>query len=248
MDMAVIVANWKMNKVLSEAIEFTKALKSMSIKNGRKVIIAPPFVYLNQIVNELKGTEISVSAQNMFYEDKGAYTGEISPLQLIDIGVEYVIIGHSERRNIFKEDDELISKKLKSAISHNLTPIFCIGEKIEERRSGKTFEIIKKQLTDGLKLINADEIYKIIFAYEPVWAIGTGVNATPEQAGEVHQWIKAYLEKKYLNLTGESVKILYGGSVTAENAKSLMSIDGVDGLLVGGASLKIDSFEKIINF
>ncbi len=246
--MAIIVANWKMNKLLSEARDFTGAIRKIAIKEERKVVIAPPFVYLKDLAAELKDTEISVAAQNMFFEEKGAYTGEISPLHLIDIGVSYVILGHSERRNIFGEDDNLISKKLRSAISHNLTPIFCVGEKIEERKSEKTFEVIERQLYEGLKLIEPDDIEKVIFAYEPVWAIGTGVNATPEQAEEVHYWIKDFLQKKYLKSENKNVKILYGGSVTAENASSLMKMNNIDGLLVGGASLNIESFEKIINF
>lgn len=246
--MAIIVANWKMNKTLSDAIEFSQGVRKINIKGNRKVIIAPPFVYLKDMVSELKDTNISVSAQNMFFEEKGAFTGEISPIHLTDLGVEYVIIGHSERRNIFKEDDELLSKKLKSALSHNLIPIFCVGEKIEERKSEQTFTVIQRQLEEGLKLLTPTDIEKIIFAYEPVWAIGTGVNATPEQAEDVHLWIKNFLEKKYLNTINKNVKILYGGSVTPENARSLMSMRNIDGLLVGGASLKLESFEKIINF
>lgn len=246
--MAIIVANWKMNKLLSEARDFTGAIRKIEIKEERKVVIAPPFVYLKDLAAELKDTEISVAAQNMFFEEKGAYTGEISPLHLIDIGVSYVILGHSERRNIFGEDDNLLSKKLRSAILHNLTPIFCVGEKIEERKSEKTFEVIERQLYEGLKLIEPDDIEKVIFAYEPVWAIGTGVNATPKQAEEVHSWIKELLQKKHLKSGNKNVKILYGGSVTAENASSLMKMNNIDGLLVGGASLNIESFEKIINF
>lgn len=246
--MAIVVANWKMNKTLSDAIEFAQGVRKINIKGNRKVIIAPPFVYLKDMVSELKDTNISVSAQNMFFEEKGAFTGEISPIHLTDLGVEYVIIGHSERRNVFKEDDDLLSKKLKSAISHNLIPIFCVGEKIEERKSEQTFSVIERQLEEGLKLLTPTDIEKIIFAYEPVWAIGTGINATPEQAEEVHFWIKNFLEKKYLNTINKNVKILYGGSVTPENAGSLMSMRNIDGLLVGGASLKLESFEKIINF
>lgn len=246
--MAIVVANWKMNKTLSDAIEFAQGVRKINIKGNRKVIIAPPFVYLKDMVSELKDTNISVSAQNMFFEEKGAFTGEISPIHLTDLGVEYVIIGHSERRNVFKEDDDLLSKKLKSAISHNLIPIFCVGEKIEERKSEQTFSVIERQLEEGLKLLTPTDIEKLIFAYEPVWAIGTGINATPEQAEEVHFWIKNFLEKKYLNTINKNVKILYGGSVTPENAGSLMSMRNIDGLLVGGASLKLESFEKIINF
>lgn len=194
--MAIVVANWKMNKTLSDAIEFAQGVRKINIKGNRKVIIAPPFVYLKDMVSELKDTNISVSAQNMFFEEKGAFTGEISPIHLTDLGVEYVIIGHSERRNVFKEDDDLLSKKLKSAISHNLIPIFCVGEKIEERKSEQTFSVIERQLEEGLKLLTPTDIEKLIFAYEPVWAIGTGINATPEQAEEVHFWIKNFLEKK----------------------------------------------------
>lgn len=246
--MAVIIANWKMNKTFTEAKDFAHSIRNIKFKENRKVIIAPPFIYLDTLVSILKGSEISVCAQNMYYEDKGAFTGEISPLQLKDLGVDYVIIGHSERRNIFKEDDELLSKKLRSALNHNLTPIFCVGEKIEDRKDNKTFSVIEKQLSEGLKLIKEDEIEKIIFAYEPVWAIGTGVNAEPAQAEEVHVWMREYFEKKYLKTESKSVKILYGGSVTPDNAGSLMSMKNIDGLLVGGSSLNLESFEKIINF
>ncbi len=246
--MEVVVANWKMNKTRDEAVSFVRDIKNAQLKDKRKVIIAAPFTLLYTVREELKDTEIFLSAQNMYYEDKGAFTGEISPIQILDAGAQYVIIGHSERRHIFSESDELISKKLKSAVNHKLIPIFCIGEKLKDREEGNTFNVIERQMREGLSLLNEEDIRNVIFAYEPVWAIGTGVNATPEQAEEVHCYIRNLLEKNYLKSDAKNVKILYGGSVTPENASLLMSKEHIDGLLVGGASLKADSFIRIINF
>lgn len=228
--------------------EYVNILKANSFKNNRKVIIAPPYTLLLPLFHMTEGTNISISAQNMFFEEKGAFTGEISPLHLLDAHAEYVIIGHSERRTIFREDNSLIAKKLKSAITHGLIPIFCVGESKDDRDSGNTEYIIQHQIEEGLSLLNSQEISIIIIAYEPVWAIGTGVNASPEQAQDVHNFIKKFLQKKYFKSDEQRVKILYGGSVTHENVSSLMSMPDIGGALVGGASLNADSFLQIINF
>ncbi len=246
--MKYFVANWKMHKTYIEAFEFLEHFKNVPIGLNECVIIAPSFTLLWPISKSMGELKIKLSAQNMYCEDKGAYTGETSPIHLKDCNVEFVIIGHSERRNLFHEDDELISKKLKKAFEYNITPIFCIGETLEQRKNNLTFDVISKQLSIGLSKLTESEIYKIIFAYEPVWAIGTGINATPNQAEEVHEFIKSFLQKNFFKNEDINVKILYGGSVTPNNIKDLMSISKIDGVLVGGASLIPDSFERIIKF
>ena len=244
----LIVANWKMNMTLPELRNYVAAIKQAEILKKRVVAIAPPFTLLFPLFHMLEGTDFKIAAQNMFFEEKGAFTGEVSPKHLLDAHVDYVIIGHSERRKIFSEDDITIAKKLKAAIKNNLKPIFCVGETLEERQSNKTFDVILSQVDVGLSLLNQNDIEKVTFAYEPVWAIGTGLNATPEQAEEVHLAIKEFLQKKYFKSLAQSVKILYGGSVTPDNVSSLMSMPDINGALVGGASLKPESFLQIINF
>jgi triosephosphate isomerase len=189
-----------------------------------------------------------VGAQNMYFEKEGAFTGEISPVQLIDAGAKFVIIGHSERRHIFGEKDELINKKVKAALSYGLTPILCVGELLEEREAGKTMDVNKKQIVEGFKGLSEEEASKVIIAYEPVWAIGTGKTATPEDADEVHSFIRKVLEELYSKNLAESIRILYGGSVKPENVDGLMAKENIDGVLVGGASLKVDSFTRIVKF
>lgn len=244
----LIVANWKMNMSLPELRSYVNIIKSASILPEREAIIAPPYTLLFPLFHMVEGTNIKIAAQNMYYEEKGAFTGEISPKHLLDAHVDYVIIGHSERRKIFGETDELISKKLKAAINFNLKPILCIGETLDERNANKTFDTIFSQIENGLSLLTSDEIKNIVFAYEPVWAIGTGLNATPEQAQEVHFAIKDLIQKKYFKTSMQNVKILYGGSVTPDNASLLMSMPDISGLLVGGASLNPEKFLGIINF
>lgn len=244
----VVAGNWKMNNDLSSTINLISG-----IKNGlagkfinAKIIICPPFTSLETASTLLKGTEISLGAQNMYYEESGAFTGEISAKMLKSVGCEYVIIGHSERRTIFKECDETINRKLKTALNNNLKPIFCIGETLAERESGVTFKVIQNQIEIGLKNISKEELENIIIAYEPVWAIGTGKNATPEQAQEVHKFIRDLIGKAFSSKVAENLTIQYGGSVKPENAKELMSQQDIDGALVGGACLIADSFIKII--
>ncbi len=244
----IVAGNWKMNNDLNESISLISEIRNSLIgKNYKtKIIICPPFTSLETANALLKGTSISLGAQNMYYEESGAYTGEISAKMLISVGCEFVIIGHSERRTIFKESDEIINLKLKAALANNLKPIFCIGETLEERESNKTFDVIRRQLISGLKDLGELEIQRIIIAYEPVWAIGTGKNATPNQAQEIHKFIRDLLQKEYSTYIANNTIIQYGGSVKPENASELMSQPDIDGALVGGACLKSDSFIKIV--
>jgi len=242
----LIAGNWKMNKTPSESIEFvTNLIKNIGNYNDREILICPPFTSLYPISDIIRNSSLLLGAQNVFYEEKGAFTGEISPLMLKDIGVEYVICGHSERRNIFGEIDEIINKKVKKVIQYKLKPILCIGEKLEERESNKTFDIIKKQLEKCLS--DFEYIEQLTIAYEPVWAIGTGKNATPQQAQDVHRFIRKLIEQNY-GQSASCIRILYGGSVKPENIDILMAEADIDGALVGGASLKIESFSRIVGF
>lgn len=210
------------------------------------IIIAPPYTVLTSAYEILKNTNIKLGAQNMHFEDKGAYTGEISPKFLKEIGVEYVILGHSERRDIFKESDSLINKKIKKALSINLKPIVCIGEHLEERETGRTKEIIEYQINETFRDLSKEEMKKIIIAYEPIWAIGTGKTATPEQAEEIHIFIRELLTKKYDKEISDIVRIQYGGSIKPINAEDLFNKKNIDGGLVGGASLDSNSLFQII--
>lgn len=244
-----IAGNWKMNKTVGEALELVKALKvSLSGVEGVEVAVAPPFTALYPVAQELRNSIIELAAQNLFWEEKGAYTGEVSPLMLREVGCQYVIIGHSERRQYFGETDETVNRKIRSAIRSDLKVIFCIGETLEEREGGKTFSVIERQLVEGLKGIEEEIMGKIVIAYEPVWAIGTGRTASPQQAGEVHRFIREKIEKLYSKRTSETLRIQYGGSVTPENIKALMAEPGIDGALVGGASLKAETFTRIVRF
>lgn len=241
----LIAANWKMNKTVGETISFLEEfIPLVGGINDVEILIAPPFTSLSAASEKIKGTNIRLSGQNIFYEDKGAYTGEISPIMLKDVGCSYVIIGHSERRQYFFETDEIINKKIVAAKRNGLKVILCIGETLDERQSGKTFDILSKQIEGDLKDITLEDIS---IAYEPVWAIGTGRTATSEQAQEAHEFIRKKLYSIYGDIAN-TTRIIYGGSVTPENIKSLMDCDDVDGALVGGASLKADSFSKIVKY
>ena len=241
----VIAANWKMNKKIEEAQAFLDEFIPL-VWNERDVdiVIAPPFTALYTMANLLKITNIGLAAQDLFYEDKGAYTGEISPVMLTDIGCSYVIIGHSERRIYFGETNEIVNKKIRAARRHGLEVIFCIGESLSEREAGMTFDVLKRQISEGIRDISSDGL---ILAYEPVWAIGTGKTATPDQAQEAHESIRKTLSHLY-GEPAKGLRILYGGSVTPENADVLMACPDVDGALVGGASLKADSFAGIVKY
>jgi triosephosphate isomerase len=215
---------------------------------GVEVAVAPPFTALYAVHKELEGSSIRLAAQNLFWEEKGAYTGEVSPPMLKELGCQYAILGHSERRQFFGETDETVNRRMKAALGQDLKVIFCIGETLKEREGGKTFSVIERQITGGLKDIGKEEMKRVVVAYEPVWAIGTGKTATPEQAEEVHRFIREKLEKLYSRGIAEEVRIQYGGSVTPENIKGLMNQKNIDGALVGGASLKSDTFSKIVRF
>ena len=244
-----IAGNWKMNKTVGEALDLIRQLKaSLSNIEGVEVAVAPPFTALYAISQELKGSFIRLAAQNLFYEEKGAFTGEISPLMLKEIGCQYVIIGHSERRQFFGETDEIVNRRIKAALGQGVKPIFCMGEILKEREEGKAFSVIEKQVEGGLRGIGEEEVKDIVIAYEPVWAIGTGKTATPGQAEEVHRFIRKRLERFYSREMAEGIRIQYGGSVTPENIKGLMSQENIDGALVGGASLKSETFSKIVRF
>jgi triosephosphate isomerase len=244
-----IAGNWKMNKTTGEAVELVKQLKaSLSGVAGVEVAVAPPFTALQAVQKELEGSSIRLAAQNLFWEEKGAYTGEISPLMLKELGCRYVIIGHSERRQFFGETDEAVNKRMRAALHQGLNPILCIGETLKEREEERAFAVIGKQLQGGLRGITEEEMEKVVMAYEPVWAIGTGKTATPEQAEEVHQFIRRSLRDFYPGGIAEGIRIQYGGSVTPDNVKGLMSQKDIDGALVGGASLRPDTFSKIVRF
>jgi triosephosphate isomerase len=244
-----MAGNWKMNKTTGEAINLVRELKTaISGVKGVEVAVAPPFTALYAVCKELEGSSIRLAAQNLYWEEKGAFTGEVSPLMLKEVGCHYVIIGHSERRQFFGETDETVNRRIKAALAQGLKVIFCIGEILKEREEGKTFSVIERQVEDGLKNLSDKEIKNMVIAYEPVWAIGTGKTATPGQAEEVHRFIRGKIEKLYSREVSEEIRIQYGGSVTPENIKGLMEQANIDGALVGGASLKAESFSKIVRF
>jgi triosephosphate isomerase (TIM) len=244
-----IAGNWKMNKTVGEALDLVRALKaSISNVSGVEVAVAPPFTALHAVSRELSGTPIRVAAQNLFWEEKGAFTGEISPGMIKDAGCDYVIIGHSERRQFFGETDETVQRRMKTALASGLKPILCVGETLQEREAGKTFAVIERQIEGGLRELGGQGLESLVVAYEPVWAIGTGKTATPEQAEEVHRFIRRKLETRVSRPFAERVRIQYGGSVTPENVKGLMSQENIDGALVGGASLKEETFARIVRF
>jgi triosephosphate isomerase len=244
----VIAGNWKMNNDLKETQNLISKLTSgISMDNlNCDVIVCPAFTSLSEAYTLLKDTKIKLGAQNMYFESSGAFTGEISASMLKSVGCEYVILGHSERRTVFGETDELINNKIKKANASGLKPIFCIGELLEEREAGITEKVIEKQIKFGLKDISSEEMGNVIIAYEPVWAIGTGKTASPEQAEKVHKFIRSLINDKYGASISDKIVIQYGGSVNNKNAKELLSQKDIDGALVGGASLKADAFIDII--
>jgi triosephosphate isomerase len=245
---AVIAGNWKMNKTVSESVELISDLKSLIADViDVEIVVAPPFLAIYHVAQEVKGLNIHVSAQDVFWEEEGAYTGAVSSKMLSDVGCEYVIIGHSERRQYFGETDETVNKKIQSSLQHGLTPIFCVGETLQQREAGETFSIIETQVRRGLSGLSASDMEDVIIAYEPVWAIGTGRTATGEQAEEVHSFIRKLLKEIYKD-TADSIRILYGGSVKPDNIDGLMTKPNIDGALVGGASLKADDFARIVKY
>ncbi|MDW8346285.1 MAG: triose-phosphate isomerase [Bacteroidia bacterium] len=246
----IIAGNWKMHLSYPESVQLTEQILSEYknyINNHTKIILFVPFVYAQSIARLcLHRGEIYVGVQNMYPEKSGAYTGEISPTMLNSIGIKAVIIGHSERRTLFHEKDEFLAKKVKSALEHHLIPVFCVGETFEERENNQTQEVIRTQVTKGLFDLSSEEIKNVIIAYEPVWAIGTGKNATPEQAQEVHSYIRILLQTQYGSSVSDTIPILYGGSMKPDNAAQILQKPDVDGGLIGGASLKAQDFIAIL--
>ena len=243
----IIAGNWKMNKTPSEAVALCNELKDLVKNDAVDVVYCVPAIDIIPVVEAVKGTNVKVGAENMYFEDKGAFTGEISAPMLKDAGVEYVIIGHSERREYFKEDDALLNKKVLKALEAGLIPILCCGETLEQREMGITLDFVRMQIKSDLKDVTADQAKGIVIAYEPIWAIGTGRTATTEQAEEVCKVIRECIAEVYDQATADAIRIQYGGSVNAGNAAELFAQPDIDGGLVGGASLKAD-FGKIVNY
>lgn len=241
-----IAGNWKMHKIIPEAVDLVKALNEESSELAdAEIVVIPPSTTLSEVSKTLEGSAIKIGAQNLFWEEKGAFTGEVSAPMLKDAGCQYVVIGHSERRLYFGETDETVNKKIKAALAHGLIPIVCIGELLEEREKGETINKVNSQINAGLEGLGKEQMNKIIIAYEPIWAIGTGLTATPTQAEEVHSFIREKLTEKYGNETASCAIILYGGSVKPDNTYSLLKEQNINGALVGGASLEADSFIQI---
>ncbi len=245
----IIAGNWKMNKLTSEAVELARELKNKagSIAD-REIVLCPPFTVLSSVKKVIAGSRIRLGAQNMHWEVSGAYTGEVSPSMLKDIGCDYVILGHSERRQYFAETNEAVNRKVKTAFSAGLIPIVCVGETLAQREKGDTLKVIEEQVKTGLSGLTGKESKELVVAYEPVWAIGTGKTATPEQAEEVQRFIRKLLGQIFGKENAQAIRILYGGSINPDNISALMSCENVDGGLVGGASLKAESFLKVMQY
>jgi len=245
----IAAGNWKMHKTLDEGVDLAKQINDFVNQQGAgdaKVILAPPFIHLTEVLKVVDNPNISVSAQNCAYEQEGAFTGEVSADMIRSTGATYTIIGHSERRSIYKEDDETLQKKVDIALDNGLRPIFCVGETLEERDAGKQSQVVKNQLSKGLFHLDKNVFEQVVIAYEPVWAIGTGKHATPEQAEEMHKFIRDQVKEQYGDEIADNTSILYGGSIKPSNAETLFSQPDVDGGLVGGASLKPEDFTEII--
>lgn len=243
-----IAGNWKMFKTTKEAVEFARDFRKLYRPSDVTVAICAPFTQLSALVEAFSGSGVKVGAQNMHFEESGAFTGEISADMLTEIGVDYVIIGHSERRQYFGETDETVNKKLHQAFAHNIAPIMCVGEVLAQRDAGQAFDVVKAQVEGGVAGLSADQVKHLVIAYEPVWAIGTGRTATPDQAQEMCAHIRRVIETLYGSEVSEEVIIQYGGSVKPGNASELMNMEDIDGALVGGASLKPEDFIQIVEF
>lgn len=244
----IVAGNWKMNKTLPEGIELVQAIKSKLSEGHEQVIIGAPFIHLAAIGEELAQQEgIHLAAQNCYFEEKGAFTGEISLPMLTSVGVTHVILGHSERRKYFGETDDTVAKKVKVALRYNVCPILCVGEELSVREAGNHETLVKEQISKAAFSLSEEDFKKVIIAYEPVWAIGTGVTASPEQAQDMHAFIRSTIAEQYDNAIADQTTILYGGSCKPANAQSLFSQPDVDGGLIGGASLKADDFVAIVN-
>lgn len=246
---ALIAGNWKMYKTLADVDAFAEAFATaVDGVSGRAIVVCPPFIYLERLAQAFKGTSIKVGAQNLYWEDQGAFTGEVSGPMLKSLGITFVIVGHSERRQYFGETDTTVNKRVLAALKCGLIPIMCAGETLEQREGGKTMAVIDSQVRLGLKGLSQEQAAGVIIAYEPIWAIGTGRTATPEIAQEVHVHIRAIVDDLFGESIANNTPILYGGSVKPDNIDELMAKPDVDGALVGGASLEASSFEKIVKF
>ncbi|WP_353947496.1 triose-phosphate isomerase [Sporolactobacillus sp. Y61] len=243
----IIAGNWKMNKTVKEAHAFVEAVKD-KVPSPDLVdsVVAAPFIDLDRLVADAKGSDLKIGAENVHFENSGAYTGEVSPVMLEDLGVDYVIIGHSERRAYFAETDDTVNKKVLAALAHHLLPIFCVGESLDEREGGRWQAVIKKQVTKAFEGVPADQVPGVVVAYEPIWAIGTGKSASAEDANEVCHYIRATIAGLYGEATAEEVRIQYGGSVKPANIASFLNQSDIDGALVGGASLQPESFLALL--
>ncbi len=249
MRIPIIAGNWKMYKTIPEARELVTGIKEKLKATGQvEVVVCPPFTALAPVAEVLKGSGIGLGAQDLFWEEEGAYTGEVSPVMLRDLGCQYVIIGHSERRQYFGETDETVNKKVKAALAHGLRPIICVGESLAQREAGETETLVATQVEKALAGVEATEIPQIVIAYEPIWAIGTGRSSTGEDANQVIGLIRKTIARLYRQELADQVRIQYGGSVKPENIKEFMTQPEIDGALVGGASLKVDSFLAIAGF
>ncbi|QHI74001.1 triose-phosphate isomerase [Aminipila terrae] len=244
----LIAGNWKMFKTTAEAKDFAESFKKLYVSSDIQVAVCAPFTQLKTLKEAFQGTDIKVGAQNMHFAEEGAYTGEISAAMLKEIGVDYCIIGHSERRQFFAETNDTVNKKLHKAFSTGIVPIMCVGESLEERDAEAAFEVVKSQMAAGLKDITAEQAQSLVIAYEPVWAIGTGRTASPEQANEMCGFIRDIIEELYDDDVADKIVIQYGGSVKSSNAADIMNMEEIDGALVGGASLVPEEFIQIVNF
>lgn len=243
----IIAGNWKMNKTLSEATAFLEEVSNLIPKQDViDTVVCAPALFLDQLVQAAKGTDVKIGAQNMHFEESGAFTGEISPIALADLGVSYVILGHSERREMFNETDEAVNKKAHAAFAHQLTPIVCCGETLEQREAGETNDFVGSQIEKGLAGLSDDQLKQAVIAYEPIWAIGTGKSSSAQDANEVCAHIRSVVADKFSNEAAAAIRIQYGGSVKPENIKEYMAQSDIDGALVGGASLKSDSFLQLL--
>lgn len=242
----LIAGNWKMNLDRDQAIALGSGIASLPSSEACQVLICPSTIYLDAVAGAIQGSTVALGAQDVYHQPNGAFTGETSTSMLRDIGCSFVILGHSERRNVIGETNELINQKVHAALNADLTPILCVGELLEEREAGQTLDVVSRQFRGSLEGVTAEQMQQVVIAYEPVWAIGTGKTATPEQAQEVHADLRKIMADQYNPQVAETVRVLYGGSVKPDNAAELMSQADIDGALVGGASLDVDSFAAII--
>ncbi len=242
-----IAGNWKMHKTVPQALELVEELRGLvEGEQGVEIAVAPPFVALHPVAQVLRSSVIKLAAQDCFWEEEGAYTGEVSPVMLADVGCAYCIVGHSERRCIFGETSEGVARKARALLNHGISPIVCVGETLEERDRGEALHVVGEQLGGSLASLSAEDMVRVVIAYEPVWAIGTGRTATPQQAQEMHAFIRRWVVEKFGGDVASGLTILYGGSVKPENIRGLMAMDDIDGALVGGASLRATSFAQIV--